>query len=175
MQMERNFGFIHDKLEIKILILFIMRRVPEPVTFDALTGLTLCDDGISYFAFSECVAELVQTEHLRFEGDKYSLTKKGERNGKVTENSLPFSVRMSAEEGAVAFRALQDRNAMIKTSHASNPDGGCSVTLSLSDGVGKIASMELFAADEKQALALEKGFRKNAESIYKALIEMILN
>jgi hypothetical protein len=34
--------------------------------------------------------------------------------------------------------------------------------------------MELYAANDKQALALEKGFRKNAEKIYIALIEMIL-
>jgi len=172
--MNGNFGFIHEKLDIKILILFVLRRLPEPVTIDVLTELTMCDEGISYFDFAECVAELVKTDHLRFEDNRYSLTGKGERNGEITEISLPYSVRAKAETNTAAHRAIQNRDAMIKTSHETNPDGGCIVKLSLSDGIGDIVAMELFVANEQQALDLENGFRKNAESIYKALIGMML-
>ena len=52
-------GFIHDKLEIKFLILYIAARLIEPVPFDTLLDLTLCDDAIDYFDFSECLADLV--------------------------------------------------------------------------------------------------------------------
>ena len=50
--MER-FGFIHDKLDIKILILFVLRRLPDYVQGDTLAELVLCDDGISYFDYTE--------------------------------------------------------------------------------------------------------------------------
>ena len=172
--MHGNFGFIHEKLEIKILILFILRRLPEPVTLDVLTELTLCDDGISYFDFADCVAELVKAENLRFESNKYSLTVKGARSGEITENNLPYTVRVKAEKATSALRAAMNRNAMIKTHHTPNPDGGCTVALSMSDGIGDIVSIELFAASEQQALELEKGFREKAEKVYNALIEMIL-
>jgi len=173
--MEGNFGFIHEKIEIKILILFILRRLPEPVPFYILTELALCDDGISYFDLTECVAELVKTEHLRLDGGMYSLTEKGARNGEITENNLPFSVRLKAETNVSIIRIAQNRNSMIKTSHSVDPNGGCVVDLSLSDGISNVVSMELLAMNEKQAASLEKGFRRNAERIYKALIEMILN
>jgi len=169
-----NFGFIHEKLEIKILILFILRRLPEPVTLDVLTELAMCDDGISYFDFTECVAELVSTEHIKLEDNMYSVTVKGARNGATTEYSLPYSVRTKAEESASAIRSAQNRNSLIKTLYTVNPEGGCIVRLSMSDGVGDIISMELFAANERQAQELEKGFRKDAESIYHALIKMII-
>jgi len=169
-----NFGFIHEKLEIKILILFILRRLPEPVSFYVLTELTMCDDGISYFDFTECVAELVETEHMRLEDGKYSLTEKGVRNGGITENSLPFSVRMRAEKAATALRAAQSRDAMIKTFHTASPDGGFTVFLSLADGAGKIVSVEMITMNEEQAVSLEKGFRNNAERVYNAMIEAIL-
>lgn len=173
--MEGNFGFIHEKLDIKILILFILRRLSAPVTLERLTELAMCDSGISYFDFTDCVAELTATEHLRLEDDKYSLTAKGRRNGEITEINLPYSVRMKAEISTSVLRAEQNRDAMIKTSHTQNPDGGgCSVKLSLSDGVGEIVSMELFAVSDNQALDLERGFRKNAERIYNVLIELIL-
>lgn len=173
--MEKNFGFIHDKLDIKILILFILRRLSAPVPIGQLTELTMCDSGISYFDFTDCVGELVASEHIRLEDNKYSLTEKGRRNGEITEVNLPYSVRMKAEESTSVLRTEQNRDAMIKTSHTQNLSGeDCAVKLSLSDGVGEIVSMELFAANETQALNLEKGFRKNAEKIYNALIELIL-
>ena len=172
--MRGYFGFIHEKTEIKILILFIMRRLPEPVTFEVLTGLTMCDDGIGYFDYMDSLAELVKTEHIVFEDQKYSLTRKGTRNGEITENSLPYSVRTKAEISAAKLRSSQSRDALIKTSRICDAAEGCSVKLSLSDGVGDIISMELFAANEQQAQALENGFRKNAESVYNALIDMIL-
>jgi len=169
-----NFGFIHEKIEIKVLILFVLRRLQEPVTLDVLTELTMCDGGISYFDFTDCVAELVKTGHVRFEDDKYSLTRKGERNGEITESNLPYSVRAKAENSAGGVRSAQNRNALIKTSSECSPDGGCEVFLSLSDGIGDIVSIKLFAANEQQARALENGFRKNAEGIYNALIELII-
>ena len=173
--MTGNFGFIHEKLEIKILILFVLRHLRGPADYDMLTELVLREDGISYFDFAECVAELVATEHVSLSENEYSLTIKGAQNGKVTEGSLPYSVRVNAEEYIKAYRSAKIRNAMIKTSRAPAPDGGTSVSLSLSDGVGDIMTMQLFAANEKQAKGLEKGFRKNAEEVYNALIWAILS
>lgn len=72
-------GFIHDKLEIKFLILYIAARLIEPVPFDTLLDLTLCDDAIDYFDFSECLADLVKTEHLSLDRHSglYAITDKG--------------------------------------------------------------------------------------------------
>ena len=44
-------GFIQDKLEIKFLILYLAARIIEPVPFDTMLDLTLCDDAIDYFDF----------------------------------------------------------------------------------------------------------------------------
>jgi len=168
-----SFGFIHDRIEIKVLILFIMRRLPEPVTLDVLAGLTMCDDGIGYFDVTECLAELIETDHLHSENGIYSLTQKGERNGDALEKNLPYSVRIKAEGSAALVRANLNRDAMIKTNHISKEGGGYTVSLSLSDGIGDIISIELYAANEQQAGTIEKGFRKDAEQIYHAIIDML--
>ena len=42
-------GFIHEKFDIKILILFVLRRLPAPVSFEELSELVLIDDGFDYF------------------------------------------------------------------------------------------------------------------------------
>ena len=173
--MAENFGFIHERIERRVLILFIMRRLPEPVTLDELAGLTMCDEAISYFDVTECIAKLLETKHLSLEDGKYSITPLGERNGEVLEKNLPFPVKQRAEAATALIRANYNRNAMIKTNRKSAGNNGYKVNLSLSDGIGDIISMELFAANEKQAGDLEKGFRKNAEKIYHAIIAQLLS
>ena len=173
--MRRRFGFIHEKFEIKILILFILRRLPEAIPIDTLAELTLCDDGISYFDFSECLEELVSSGHVTFENNLYSVTAKGVRNGEATENNLPFSVRQIAESAVATVRSTQHRDSMIKTLHRVNEDGTCAVVLSMADGVGDVIKIELNAVGEEQATKLENGFHKNAEKAYNALIKAILD
>ncbi len=171
--MENRFGFIREKLDIKILILFIARRLTAPVNFDALLELTLCDDGISYFDFAECVDELVKTDHLYFNGETYVITDKGEKNGAVTESGIPYSVRLKAEKNITAVNAEIARNSMISTDREMKRGGGFTVNLSLSDGIDEIISMNIFAGNEKQAIAIEDGFRKNAETIYNLIINKL--
>jgi len=173
--MPENYGFIHDRIEIKVLILFIMRRLPGPVSADVLAELTMCDEGISYFEVTECIDMLIKTKHLKLKDKMYSLTAKGERNGEILEKNLPYSVRANAEDAAALVRSAQSRSSMIKTHRLVDSDGGYKVSLSLSDGMGDIISMELLAANEKQASAIEKGFRKNAEKVYHSIVEMIIN
>ena len=39
-------GFIHEKLEIKLLILFILRRLPAEIDGERLAELVLIDGGV---------------------------------------------------------------------------------------------------------------------------------
>lgn len=169
-------GFIHDKLEIKFLTLFILGRLAEPIDPDTLTELTLsCDGGISYFAFSECIAELTETEHLTEENGRVSITEKGLRNGRATESSIPHSVRRRAEQKTAALARLQRRDAMIKAESKPRHDDGFTVTLALSDGLGNILEMNLYAANETQAAAMEAGFTQRAEQIYGQIISLLMD
>lgn len=88
-----RFGFIHEKLDIKILILFILRRLPGFVEPETLLELCQCDGGIGYFDYSDCLSELVETEHVEESEEGYRITEKGARNADAVESSLPYSVR----------------------------------------------------------------------------------
>ena len=172
--MIEKFGFIHEEIEIKMLILFVMRRLPEPVAMEVLTELAMSVEGISYFDVTDCILKLIETKHLQLIDDKYALTPKGERNGEVLEENLPYSVKQKAENLTAKIRTSMNRNSMIKTSHTENETGGHKVALSLSDGVGEILKMEIFAINEKQANKLEKGFRENAEEIYHSVMNLVM-
>ena len=170
-----NFGFIHNKLEIKILILFILNRLPEPINIEKLAELSLCDNGITYFDFADALGELVSTGHVSEKESEYMITDKGARNGSEIENAVPYSVRLKAEKGAQEASKVLMRNSMIKTHHAERNTGGVTVHLSLSDGIDNIIDMEILAGSDKQALTIEQNFKKNAEHIYNAVVNILLS
>ena len=61
---------------------------------------------------------------------------------------------------------------MITAQHKLR-DGGCFVTLAMSDGKGEIIRLNILASGESQAERMEENFREKAEEIYCKMIEML--
>jgi hypothetical protein len=167
-----QFGFIHEKLDIKILILFILRRLPGTVDPETLLELCQVDGGIGYFDYSDCISELLKSEHMEETEEGFRITEKGARNADAVESSLPYSVRMKALHLIAPVEERLRREAMIVARH-ENDEQGCMVELAMSDGKGELAHLRLLCADEEQARAIEKRFRKNAEGYYQKIMELL--
>jgi hypothetical protein len=168
-----HFGFIHEKLDIKILILFILRRLPGTVEPSTLGDLCRqCDDGVGYFDYSDCLGELMLSGHVVGEDEEYAITDKGLRNSREVESSLPFSVRSKALRLIAPVEERLARAAMIRTDSVTDEEG-CHVRLAMSDGKGEIISMSLLCAGEEQAKTMKKTFRRSAEEIYQRIVEIL--
>ena len=127
--MER--GFIQGKLEIKFLLLFILARAEVPLELDLLGDVAMCDSGVSYFDLSAALAELVESDHVEQQGGGYVITDKGRKNGAVTEDELPYSVRLRCEQ---RLAEINERAREAKRIHAEleeTENGQWRVTLGL--------------------------------------------
>lgn len=166
-------GFIHDKLDIKVLILYLMSRIVSPIDFATLTELSLCDDGIDYFDYAECVAELLSTEHLSYEDKRYSITEKGQRNGSICESSLPYSVRMKCDKQLAKLNAVLRRNAQVRVEVDKEADGFFTLRLILDDEGGNLLTLSLLTVSEEQARQLGERFRAQPELVYNGIIDLL--
>ena len=174
--MEQRFGFIHDEMELKVLILYVLRKVNMPVPRNELTDLVLlCDDGIGYFEFAACLYDLIRTGHIREEDGAYALTQKGVENGMAAEQGIRYSVRIRADKASATTRQLLERDSMIHATHELRQLGGFTVKLSMGDGMGQLIDLELLCGDADQAKKIESNLRKHAEKLYGKIIDLLMN
>lgn len=165
-------GLIHEKLDIKILILYALRRLSGPADIGMLCDICQCDAGVGYFELSECLGELVDAGQVSSGEDGYLITGKGLKNAETVDSSLPYSVRRSADRLISKAEAQLSRMSMVNAA-VENTGGGCYLKLSLSDGKGELMNLRILCSDEKQATAIKKNYKRNAEKIYMKIIEAI--
>lgn len=172
--MERH-GFIHDMIDVKVLILFVAARANYPLTTQQIYELCYQDDCLSYFDVCTAIPEMVASGHMeKTENDRYQITEKGRQDGSVTEDSVAFSVRQRAENAVERFNRQLRRSSFIKTQIIPRENGECSVVMSLDDEVSNLMTLELVAPNQRQAVRLSKLFEKKAELIYNLTMTELL-
>ncbi len=171
----RRLGFIHDMLDVKVLVLFVMAKVSYPVTMQEIYELSYQDDCLSYFDVCTAVPEMVNSGHLRQDGDTYVITDKGRADCSLTEDSIAFTVKQKAENAVDRFNRQIRRSSFVKTQIIPRANGDYSVMMSLDDEIGNLMTLELVAPDQRQAVRLGKLFEKKAENVYNLTMAELLD
>lgn len=172
----QRLGFIHDMMDVKVLVLFVMARVNYPVTVQQIYELCYQDDCLSYFDVCTAVPELVASTHLReLENDCFEITEKGKADGSLTEDSIAFSVRQRAENAVARFNRQIRRSSFVKTQIIERENKDFSVIMALDDELGNLMTLELLAPNQRQAVRLSRLFEKKAEIIYNLTMSELLD
>lgn len=172
----QRLGFIHDMLDVKFLILYVMSQVGYPVSVQQIYELCYQDECLSYFDVCTAIPEMVESHHLvEVEEGKYVITDKGRSDGSMTEDSLAFSVRQRVDNAVAKFNRQIRRSSFVKTQIIPRESGDYSVVMALDDEVGNLMTLELFAPDQRQAVRLGRLFEKKAESVYNLTMTELLD
>lgn len=172
----RRLGFIHDMLDVKVLILFVMSRVSYPVNMQQIYELCYQDDCLSYFDVCTAVPEMVNSGHLKpAEEETYVITEKGKADGSLTEDSIAYTVKQRAENAVDRFNRQIRRSSFVRTQIIPRENGDCSVIMSLDDEIGNLMTLELVAPDQRQAVRLGKLFERKAENVYNLTMAELLD
>lgn len=172
----QRLGFIHDMLDVKVLVLFVMARVSYPINIQQIYELCYQDDCLSYFDICTAVPEMVESGHLReVETGIYEITEKGRADGALTEDSVAYTVKCKAENAVAKFNRSQRRSSFVKTQVIPRENGDYSVVMALDDEVGNLMTLELLAPNQRQAVRLSKLFEQKAENLYNLTMAELLD
>ena len=172
----QRLGFIHDMLDVKVLVLFVTGRSNYPLTVQEIYELCYQDDCLSYFDVCTAVPEMVESGHLaQTEDEKYEITEKGRDACSLTEDSIAFTVKQRAENAVARFNRQIRRSSFVKTQTVAREGGDYSVIMSLNDEMGNLMTMELVAPDQRQAVRLSRLLEQKAENVYNLVMTELLD
>ena len=172
----QRLGFIHDMMDVKVLILFVAARSEYAMTAQEVYELCYQDECLSYFDICTALPEMVESGHMAaLEDDRYEITEKGREAGRLTEDSIAFTVKQRAENAVSRFNRQLRRSSFVKSQIVPRDNGNFAVIMSLDDEMGNLMTLELTAPNQRQALRLGRLFEKKAESIYSLTMTELLD
>lgn len=172
----QRLGFIHDMMDVKVLILYVAARSNYPMTSQEVYELCYQDECLSYFDVCTALPEMVRSGHLRLTDDeRYEITEKGREHGALTADSIAFTVKQRAENAVARFNRQLRRSSFVKTQVIPREGGDCSVVMSLDDEVSNLMTLELVAPNERQAVRLSRMFNMRAEAVYNLVMAELLD
>ena len=172
----QRLGFIHDMMDVKILILLVTARSNYPMTCQEIYELCYQDDCVSYFDVCTAIPQMVKSGHLKeVDQDRFEITEKGRQDGALTEDSIAFTVKQRAENAVARFNRQLRRSSLVKTQVLPRENGDYSVVMALDDDFGNLMTLELFAPNQQQAVRLGKLFEGKAEAVYNLVMAELLD
>ena len=172
----QRLGFIHDMLDVKVLILFVTARAHYPATMQEIYEPCYQDECLSYFDVCTAVPEMVASGHLEeVEPEKYQITAKGRETEELTKDSIAFTVKQRAENAVVRFNRQIRRSSLVKTQVLPRENEEYAVIMSLDDEMGNLMTLELQAPDSRQATRLARLFENKAENVYNLIMTELLD
>ncbi len=171
----QRLGFIHDMMDVKVLILYVMARVNYPVDQQQIYELCYQDDCLSYFDVCTALPEMVASGHLMQDGENYTITEKGREDGATTADSIAYTVKTRAENAVNRFNRQIRRSSFVKTQIIPRESGDFSVIMALDDEMGNLMTLELLAPNQRQAVRLSRLFEKKAEAVYNLTMAELLD
>ena len=172
----KRLGFIHDMMDVKVLILYVAARASYPMTAQEIYEVCYQDECLSYFDVCTALPQMVESGHMqKVDEERYEITEKGRADGVLTEDSIAFTVKQRAEDAVTRFNRQLRRSSFVKSQVIPRDNGDYSVVMSLDDEMGNLMTLELLAPNQRQAIRLGRLFEKKAETLYNLTMSELLD
>lgn len=169
-------GFLHNKLDVKVLILFILARIDTPLSGQEIYEVAYQDDSLNYFTLTESLPELVGSGHItKDERDRYAITDKGRKQGSYVEDSIAVPVVQKVSAAIEKKLTTLRREGYITTAVTQDEDGYWIVTLRYRDEKLPMMSLSLMAPSQSLGEAMAKNLKKNADTLYKINLDVAID
>lgn len=173
---EHPVGSLHDKVDVKVLILFILARIDKPLSVDEIYEVAFQDDSLNYFVLAESVPELKDSGHLKVdEKGRYSITEMGRKQGSYVEDSLARALVLKVTD---AIRKKNDqirRDGYLSSAVTQDENGYWIATLNYHDDKLPLMTLSLMAPNEPLGEAMIRNMKKQIDVIYKTCVDIAID
>ncbi len=168
-------GGLKSTTEIKILVLYLLTNVNEPLPASQLSDLLHLDGIANTFEVSDAFYQL-EKNGLIYEDEKikgaYNINAKGKDAGQALQSGVPFTVREKALN--IAKKMLLRNRHMKETEIViERNENGNFITCSALENDKVVMSFTLKVADDSQIFKIKDNFLDDPALYYRTLIDML--
>lgn len=163
--------------ENKVLILYILNSVKEPLTNNNLYKIILAVIDMNYFYFQQFLLDLISHDYVMHyqseENTLYQITEKGKDTLELTEDMLPGIIKLQVDTNLKgAMEEVSDENSII-AEYTPKSENYYNITCKIVEKNETIFEVKTFAGSREQAKQIVDNWKQYAIQIYPKMLEVL--
>ena len=170
---------IADLAENKVLILYLLNKLPDGIKSDNLYKIVSSANNINYFYLQELLTDLIDTNlvgSFTKEDDTFiKITSDGQNSLSLTKSLLPGILKLKADNIFKTEVSNIAEESSIVTEYIPKDENNYTVKCKVIEKNETIFEISTFAGSRERAKQISDGWKNNANTIYPKIIDLLLN
>ena len=167
-----------DLAENKVLILYLINKLPDGIKSDNLFKIVSSTNGINYFYFQELLSDLIATNLVgsftKDEDTFIKITSEGENSLSLTKSLLPGILKLKADNVFKDEISEIVEESSIITEYIPKDENNYTVKCKIVEKNETLFEISAFAGSRERAKQISDNWKNNANTIYPKIIDILL-
>lgn len=173
--MKENYN--NSLVENKVLILYTLNAIGKDITDNALFKIVSNINDINYFYFSELLVDLVESKlvgkYTKDEQIVFEITSEGKNSLNLTLDALPGLIKLKADNKLKEELVNIAEEASITAEYIPENEKDYTVKCKIVENNRTVFEVRTFAGSNEHAKRIADNWRKNANTIYPQILNLI--
>lgn len=170
---------IEELAENKVLILYLLNKLPDGIKNDNLYKIVSSANNINYFYFKELLTDLIETNFIgsftKDEDTFIKITPEGQNALSLTKSLLPGILKLKADNVFKEETLNIAEESSIITEYIPKDENNYTVKCKIVEKNETIFEVATFAGSRDRAKQISDNWKNNATTIYPQIINLLLN
>lgn len=172
-----HFDSENNQIDNKILLLYIINKVGNPISHNELLELVTSVIDINYFVFQEFMQELIDdgyvTSYKKNNVEIYEITEDGKQAISLTIDTVPGIYKLSVDsQFKKNLNTLKDKYS-FSAEYTPINEKEYSIKLKINENNENVFELSAYAGTMEQAKKLVDNWNNNASYIYPKILELL--
>lgn len=163
--------------ENKVLILYILSKLNEPITNDNLLQFVISVVDMNYFYFQQFLLDLLENNYIAsFSQDGkqvYQITENGRDALNLTNDILPGIIKLKVDTSfSEEMQAVKEEDS-ITAEYIPIGNDNYTVTCKINENNSCIFEVSVFASSREEAKTIVDNWKENAYRIYPEILNSL--
>ncbi|MDY4975486.1 MAG: DUF4364 family protein [Clostridia bacterium] len=164
-----------DPVDIKLLILYLMKQARQPLSAAEITDFVLADSLLDFFETHHYIGALLEERQIEEVADHtYQLTEAGLQAIEFFENRLPYSILEKIRDRMAAFHKQELMDQLVAADYIPINEQEYQVQLSLKESTADVPfELKFTVVGKEAAKQICHRWKENYASVYGQIINLI--